>query len=167
MVPLVKVPKMEGQTHLSAMQLVKGLKKGESTFIATIASLDEYNCDKEALPPCIEKVLEENKDVMPEELLRHLPPRHKSEKKLTPKQARWKDFLAEFDYELEYKCNVVADALSKKFKLPSITTERCDIQDAIKDSLQHDPKARRLMQLAAQGKMRHFWIEYGLLLTTG
>ncbi|GKD28386.1 reverse transcriptase [Tanacetum coccineum] len=37
-----------------------------------------------------------------------------TQKKLSPKQARWQDFLAEFDYQLEYKpgkANVVADAL--------------------------------------------------------
>ncbi|GJW62308.1 putative nucleotidyltransferase, ribonuclease H [Tanacetum coccineum] len=37
-------------------------------------------------------------------------------KKLSPKQARWQDFLAEFDYQLEYKprkANVVADSLSR------------------------------------------------------
>ncbi|XP_055814145.1 uncharacterized protein LOC129883530 [Solanum dulcamara] len=75
MVPLVKMPKKEGQAYLSAMQLVKGLKKGDPTFVATIASLDEGNGSKETLPLCIEKVLEENKDVMPKELPRHLPPR--------------------------------------------------------------------------------------------
>ena len=38
-----------------------------------------------------------------------------TQKKLSPKQARWQDFLAEFDYVLEYKpgrINLVADALS-------------------------------------------------------
>ena len=37
-----------------------------------------------------------------------------SQKKITPKQARMQDFLAEFEYNLEYKPgkgNVVADAL--------------------------------------------------------
>ena len=40
-----------------------------------------------------------------------------TQKKLSPKQARWQDFLAEFDYTLEYKpgsANHVADALSRK-----------------------------------------------------
>jgi len=40
-----------------------------------------------------------------------------TQKKLSPKQARWKDFLTEFDYVLEYKpgrINLVADALSQK-----------------------------------------------------
>ncbi|XP_055814610.1 uncharacterized protein LOC129884317 [Solanum dulcamara] len=353
MVPLVKVLNKEGQAHLSAMQLVKVLKKGEPNFVATIASLDEGNGAKETLPPCIEKVLEENRDVMPEELPRHLPLRcevdHKielepgarppgyppyhmappeleelrkqleelleaghihpskapygapvqgelrmdevkvraikeweaptkvtelrfflglanyyrrfisaysaraasltellkknklwvwseeckesfedlkaavteepvlalldfsktfemhtdasdyaiggvlmqerhpiafesrklnetewhyfqSQKKLHPKQARWQDFLAEFDYKLEYKLgkgNIVADALSRKFELAAITTAHCDILDAIKDGLQYNLEAKRLMELAAQGKTRRFWVEDGLLLTAG
>ncbi|GKB97084.1 putative nucleotidyltransferase, ribonuclease H, partial [Tanacetum coccineum] len=43
---------------------------------------------------------------------------------LSPKQARWQDFLSEFDYQLEYKpgkANVVADALSHKEKFAAIT----------------------------------------------
>ncbi|XP_055814662.1 uncharacterized protein LOC129884377 [Solanum dulcamara] len=76
-----------------------------------------------------------------------------SQKKLTPKKTRWQDFLAEFDYELEYKPNkgnVVADTLSKKFELASITTAHCDIQDTIKNGLQYDPEIKRLMKLAIQ-----------------
>ena len=64
-----------------------------------------------------------------------------SQKKITPKQSRCQDFLAEFDYNLEYKPgrgNVLADALSRKSELASITTH-CDFQDAIKDGMQHDP----------------------------
>ena len=92
-----------------------------------------------------------------------------SQKKITPKQARWQDFLAEFDYVLEYKPgrgNVVADALSRKAELAAITTVHCDIQDAIKDGMQHDLEAKKLMELAAQGKTRRFWVKEGLLLTT-
>ncbi|RVW12133.1 Retrovirus-related Pol polyprotein from transposon 17.6 [Vitis vinifera] len=47
-----------------------------------------------------------------------------TQKKLSPKQARWQDFLAEFDYTLEYKprsANHVADALSRKAELASMT----------------------------------------------
>ncbi|KAL5835882.1 hypothetical protein ACOSQ3_015434 [Xanthoceras sorbifolium] len=46
-----------------------------------------------------------------------------TQKKLSPKQARWQDFLAEFDYALEYKpgkANVVADALSRKAELATM-----------------------------------------------
>ena len=47
-----------------------------------------------------------------------------TQKKLSPKQARRQDFLAEFDYTLEYKprsANHVADALSRKAELASMT----------------------------------------------
>ncbi|KAH0712516.1 hypothetical protein KY289_008475 [Solanum tuberosum] len=78
-----------------------------------------------------------------------------SQKKITPKQARWQNF-PEFDYVLEYKLgrgNVEADTLSGK--------------DAIKDDMQHDLKSMKLMELAAQGKTRRSWVEDGLLLTSG
>lgn len=78
-----------------------------------------------------------------------------SQKKLSPKQARWKDFLAEFNYELVYqpgKGNVVADALSRKGELAAITIAHSDIFGAIKEGLSHDPEARRLMELASSGQ---------------
>ncbi|RVW79090.1 Retrovirus-related Pol polyprotein from transposon 17.6 [Vitis vinifera] len=64
-----------------------------------------------------------------------------TQKKLSPKQARWQDFLAEFDYTLEYKpvsANHVADALSCKAELVSMTR-----------------------------KTKRFWVEDGLLYTKG
>ncbi|XP_049381211.1 uncharacterized protein LOC125845715 [Solanum stenotomum] len=93
---------------------------------------------------------------------------NKSQKKITPKQTRWKNF-PEFDYVLEYKLgrgNVVADTLSGKVELAVITTAHCDIQDAIKDGMQHDLKSMKLMELAAQGKTRRFWVKDGFLLTS-
>ena len=75
MVPLVRVPKKDGYAQLSAMQIVKGLKKGAPTFLATIASLSEDHGAMQPLPPIIESVLQENSDVMPEELPKTLPPR--------------------------------------------------------------------------------------------
>ncbi|KAL5734919.1 hypothetical protein ACOSP7_032780 [Xanthoceras sorbifolium] len=47
-----------------------------------------------------------------------------TQKTLSPKQARWQDFLAEFDYTLEYKsgkANLVADALSRNVTPPDPT----------------------------------------------
>lgn len=64
------------------MQLVKGIKKGELTFMATIASLEEEKGSQETLPPCIERLLEENKDVMPDELPKHLPLMHEVDHKI-------------------------------------------------------------------------------------
>ena len=62
MVTLVKVAKKKGHTYLSAMQITKGLKIGESTFKATIESSGEDNGTIDFLPSIIEKVLEEIKD---------------------------------------------------------------------------------------------------------
>ena len=48
--------------------------------------------------------------------------------KLTPKQGRWQEFLAEFDVEFEHKAgrtNQVADALSRKAELAAMTLMAC------------------------------------------
>ncbi|XP_070023194.1 uncharacterized protein [Nicotiana sylvestris] len=55
---------------------------GEPTFVETIASLEEDKNFQEIVPPCIEKLLEKNKDVMPEELPKHLPPRREVNHKI-------------------------------------------------------------------------------------
>ncbi|KAG8364869.1 hypothetical protein BUALT_Bualt18G0043300 [Buddleja alternifolia] len=68
-----------------------------------------------------------------------------TQKKLSPKQARWKDFLAEFDYVLEYKpgkANVVADALSRKAELAAISLAKGNVHEKIKEGLEHDPMAK-------------------------
>ncbi|RVW50368.1 Transposon Tf2-2 polyprotein [Vitis vinifera] len=94
-----------------------------------------------------------------------------TQKKLSPKQARWQDFLAEFDYTLEYKpgsANHVADALSRKAELASITSQpQGDIMDFLREGLQHDPVAKSLIALAHEGKTNRFWVEDGLLYTKG
>ncbi|XP_060216861.1 uncharacterized protein LOC132644288 [Lycium barbarum] len=74
-VPLIRVH--QSGVRLSAMQLIKGFKKGEPTFLATLVAVADENSAKEgeALPPCVQRVLEENKDVMPNELPKQLPPR--------------------------------------------------------------------------------------------
>ncbi|RVW63223.1 Transposon Tf2-2 polyprotein [Vitis vinifera] len=84
-----------------------------------------------------------------------------TQKKLSPKQARWQDFLAEFDYTLEYKpgsANHVADALSRKVKLASMTSQpQGDIMDLLWEGLQHDPMAKSLIALAHERKTKRFW----------
>ena len=54
------------------------------------------------------------------------------QKKLTPKQARWRDFLVEFDYIVEYKpghTNLVADALSRKSEFTDISRPQSNLWD--------------------------------------
>ena len=94
-----------------------------------------------------------------------------TQKKLSPKQARWQDFLAEFDYMLEYKpgsANHVADALNRKVELASMTSQpQGGIMDLLREGLQHDLVAKSLSALAHEGKTKRFWVEDGLLYTKG
>ncbi|KAI5675744.1 hypothetical protein M9H77_06694 [Catharanthus roseus] len=93
-----------------------------------------------------------------------------TQKKLSPKQARWQDFLAEFDYSLEYKpgkANVVADALSRKVELASISRVDSPLLKRIKEGLQQDSLAKNLIALVMEGKTRRFWLEEGMLYTKG
>ncbi|KAE8708553.1 Detected protein of unknown function [Hibiscus syriacus] len=93
-----------------------------------------------------------------------------TQKKLSPKQARWQDFLAEFDYTLKYKpgkANVVADALSRKAELAAISLAKGTMLERIKEGLEQDPMARELVRLASDGKTQRFWVEDGLLYTKG
>ncbi|KAE8699155.1 hypothetical protein F3Y22_tig00110584pilonHSYRG00049 [Hibiscus syriacus] len=90
--------------------------------------------------------------------------------KKSPKQARWQDFLAEFDYTLEYKpgkANVVADALSRKTELAAISLAKGTVLERIKEGFEQDPLTRELVKLTSDGKTQRFWVEDGLLYTKG
>uniref|UniRef100_A0A0D2ZSS8 Aspartic peptidase DDI1-type domain-containing protein n=1 Tax=Brassica oleracea var. oleracea TaxID=109376 RepID=A0A0D2ZSS8_BRAOL len=65
---------IDGMRQLSAMQLTKGVKRGEPTFLAMMKVEDVPN-NVEYIPQIIETILEENKDVMPAKLPEKLPPR--------------------------------------------------------------------------------------------
>lgn len=93
-----------------------------------------------------------------------------SQKKLTANQARWQDFLAEFDFMFQYKLgktNFVADALSLKADLAAIISSTCRSVDGIKEGMWHDPVVKQLHVLAQLGKAKNFQEENGLLYTTG
>ena len=81
-----------------------------------------------------------------------------TQKKLSPKQARWQDFLVEFDYTLEYKLGIgnhLVDALSRKAELASMTSQpQGEMVDLIKEGLQHDPVAKSLITLVHEGNTR-------------
>ncbi|WZZ33691.1 hypothetical protein YC2023_017092 [Brassica napus] len=142
MIPTLE-EKSEGTKQLSAMQLTKGVKKGEPTFLAMMKVEDEPN-KVEDIP--------------------------QTQKKLSPKQARWQDFLAEFDYTLEYKpgkVNVVADALSRKAELAAMSQVKGTIMARIREGLERDPVAKELVKLSNEGKVHRFWVEDGLLYTKG
>nr|GEU90613.1 hypothetical protein [Tanacetum cinerariifolium] len=66
---------------------------------------------------------------------------NQNQKELSPKQARWQDFLAEFDYQLEYKSE--------------------------KERLEHDPLAKKIIALAKNGRTQRFWLKGDMLFTKG
>ncbi|PON76728.1 hypothetical protein PanWU01x14_034140, partial [Parasponia andersonii] len=91
-------------------------------------------------------------------------------RKLSPKQARWQDFLAEFDYKLEYnpgKANVVADALSRKAELAALSRPDSTLIEKIKEGVEHNVLAKSLLPLVTEGKTRRFWLSNGLLYAKG
>ncbi|KAK3022848.1 hypothetical protein RJ639_046993 [Escallonia herrerae] len=105
-----------------------------------------------------------------------------SQSKLTSKQARWQELLAEFNFMLEYRAgstNSVADALSRRAELDQVALMamnaivRADSRVAInigkkiKKALTRDPVAQQLLKLIESGKTRQFWQEDGLLMTKG
>ena len=73
--------------------------------------------------------------------------------------------------QLEYKpgsANHVVDALSRKVKLASMTSQpQGDIMDLLREGLQHDPVAKSLIALAHEGKTKRFWVKDDLLYTKG
>ncbi|KAE8720538.1 hypothetical protein F3Y22_tig00019093pilonHSYRG00019 [Hibiscus syriacus] len=69
-----------------------------------------------------------------------------TQKKLSPKQARWQEFLAEFNFSMEYKpgkVNCVADGLSQRY---AIETMEGTLLERIKEGLPHDLAAERIIE---------------------
>ena len=58
------------------------------------------------------------------------------------RQRRWLELLLEYDFSIEYqsgKENVVADALSRKSTMSSITLLQTSIMGSVREALQEDP----------------------------
>ncbi|KAE8706830.1 cytochrome P450 78A7-like [Hibiscus syriacus] len=90
-----------------------------------------------------------------------------TQKKLSPKQARWQEFLAEFDFSLEYKqgkVNCVADGLSRRY---AIETVEDTLLERIKEGLPHDLVAERIIEGAKEGRTQEFWLEGELVYHRG
>lgn len=95
-----------------------------------------------------------------------------SQKRLTP--TRWQDFLAEFDYTLEYrpgKVNVVADALSRQRNLAPMQAQTSSptirpLNERIKAGLTREKMAQGIMKQIETGHTRRFWMADGLLYTS-
>ncbi|KAK3008222.1 hypothetical protein RJ639_015040 [Escallonia herrerae] len=105
-----------------------------------------------------------------------------SQLKLTSKQARWQELLAEFNLMLEYRAgstNSIADALNRRAELDQLALiamnaiVRADSRVAInigkkiKKALTKDSVAQQLLKLVESDKTQLFCQEDGLLMTNG
>ncbi|KAE8674455.1 cytochrome P450 78A7-like [Hibiscus syriacus] len=75
-----------------------------------------------------------------------------TQKKLSPKQARWQEFLAEFYFSLEYKpgkVNCVVDGLNRRY---AIETVEGTLLKRIKEGLPHDLLRKELMKKCHDSK---------------
>ncbi|XP_074277500.1 uncharacterized protein LOC141601133 [Silene latifolia] len=73
LVKAVEADRKQKGPLLSAMQLKRGLQKGEPTYLCTVSMKEDTFA--ECVDPQVEKVIEDNKDLMPDQLPISLPPR--------------------------------------------------------------------------------------------
>ncbi|KAK2966251.1 hypothetical protein RJ640_008234 [Escallonia rubra] len=131
-----------GERSISALQLKKGLKRDETTYLAMLR-WDEIEEVSGPLSKEVKVILNDFED------------------------ARWQELLAEFNFMLEYRAgstNNVADALSRRAELNQVALMamnaivRADsrvainIGQKIKKALTRDPVAQQLLKLIESGK---------------
>ncbi|KAI3469025.1 hypothetical protein Pfo_025688 [Paulownia fortunei] len=144
--------------HLSVMQITKGVKWGEPTYLATLKEKVPAVTKEEELPPIIQNVLEKNKDVMPDEL----------PKKLLPKR--------EIDHKIELELGTKPPAIAPyRMAPPELEELRRQLIELLDTGWIRPSKApygapvfsRELKKLAVEGKTKQLWVEDGLLYTKG
>ena len=96
----------------------------------------------------------------------------KTQKKLTPKQACWKEFLAEFDFVWVHKPgaqNQVADALSRKVQelMVSLSVLETEFIEEIRHQSKMDLVYLKIMEEVKAGLVRKYWLEDKLLYAKG
>ncbi|KAL0373601.1 UNVERIFIED_CONTAM: hypothetical protein Sradi_3275800 [Sesamum radiatum] len=97
----------------------------------------------------------------------------KTQRKLSPKQARWQEFLGEFDFEWVHgpgRHNDVADALSRKMieeYVAALTVVESDFLDQIRESSKTDAGYLKLVEQVKKGQIRKYWLDSGLLYAKG
>jgi hypothetical protein len=91
--------------------------------------------------------------------------------KLSERQARWNEYLSEFDYVIEYqegKKNVVADALSRRADHIVNTHETLSeiettLVDEIKSGYQNDDLCKQILQGTFTSRINHFSVKDDLI----
>ncbi|KAG6480490.1 hypothetical protein ZIOFF_063990 [Zingiber officinale] len=138
----------KGKTNIiSAISLEKGLRRGEITYLAAL--IDAKPDQNVELPVGVQDILSKFED------------------------ARWQEFLAEYDFAWEHKPgkhNQVADALSRKEVFAtfySISRVESDMMERIKAVAASDTAYGKLVQQVRDGVIRRYWIEDDLLVYKG
>jgi hypothetical protein len=81
----------------------------------------------------------------------------KTQKKLSQRQARWQEFLAEYDFEWEHKPgrhNQVADALSRRCVLAtvfSLVQVESDMLERLHQAAEEDAAYKKMADLVREG----------------
>ncbi|XP_044510183.1 uncharacterized protein LOC123228802 [Mangifera indica] len=97
----------------------------------------------------------------------------KTQKKLSAKQARWQEFLAEYDFEWVHRAgseNRVADALSRKevhAYVAALTEVQSDFLGKLRVQAEEDAEYAHLREQVEQGVVRKYWLDRGLLYAKG
>ncbi|KAK4381994.1 Retrovirus-related Pol polyprotein from transposon.6 [Sesamum angolense] len=97
----------------------------------------------------------------------------KTQQKLSPKQARWQEFLGEFNFEWVYrlgKHNDMADAVSRKLVeeyFAALIVVESDILDQNRESSKTDAGYLKLVEHVLSGLVRKYWLDSGLLYAKG
>ena len=96
-----------------------------------------------------------------------------SQKKLSAKQARWQEFLADFNFDWLHrpgKNNVVADTLSRKeviAYIAAISEVVSDFNERIQQLAESDASYEKLRQQVREGLNRRYWIQDNFLMAKG
>lgn len=96
-----------------------------------------------------------------------------TQKKLSSKQARWQEFLGEFDFIWLHKPgkhSLVADALSRKEAdgyVAAVTAIHTTFLYRVKQQVNTDSAYVQLRQQVRYGLVRKYWVEGDLLYAAG
>jgi hypothetical protein len=97
----------------------------------------------------------------------------RTQKKLSQRQARWQEFLAEYDFVWEHKPgshNQVADALSRCEVIATvlaIVQVESNMLGRLRQAAEEDAAYKKLVELVREGTIRRYWLEQDLLYAKG